>query len=209
VLRPHTARYVFTDIQGGDAGQEEVVVERRPGGWRVTSRLDLSLPVVLACDIEWHLEQDLSTHVLYMAATDAWGDDYTLELAVTGNGLLGSRGGPDGPTQVEMGWGRDVELDHVSAAFTTILLARWNMAAHPRRDVTSVYIRAEDLVPEPLEQRYVVVSRDPAAATTRVQRIAPGTGSSTLVTVLDGGIVAAYEGLFRVAEGWRFSDDRA
>jgi len=178
----------------------------RPGGWLATSRLELTTPESLTCDIEWHLEADLSTHVLYMAGTDHWGDEYTLEAAITGNGLLASRTGPDGPTQVEMGWGPNVELDHLSACFTTVLLGRWDAAAQPSRKVTTVYIGAEDLVPEPLDQRYRVTARDEATATTRIERLAPSTGSTAMITVIDGGVVRGYEGLFRLTDDWAFID---
>ena len=205
VLRPHTARYTFVDARGRDAGQENTEVARRTDGWLVTSRLELSLPESLTCDIEWHLEVDLATHILYMASTDHWGDDYTLEAAVTGNGLLASRTGPDGPTQVEMGWGPAVELDHLSASFTTVLLARWDKTAQPRREITTVYIGADDLVPEPLDQRYRVVARDQAGPTTRVERVTPSTGGTALITVLDSGMVQGYERLFRLTD-WSFTD---
>jgi len=178
----------------------------RPGGWLATSHLELTAPNALACDVEWHLKPDLSTHVLYIAGSDHWGQESTLELAVTGNGMLASRTGPDGPTQVEMGWGPGVELDHLSACFTTVIMGRWNREAQPTRELTTVYIGAEDLVPEILEQHFRVVGRDASRGTTRVERLAPGTGSSAHVTVHDGGVVAGYQGLFRLTEEWAFLD---
>lgn len=204
VLRPHAAQYMFLDSRGRDAGQENMRIEPRPGGWLAVSRLELTGPDALTCDIEWHLEDDLSTHVLYMAGTDHWGEEFTLEAAVTGNGLLASRTGPDGPTQVEMGWGPDVELDHISACFTTVLLARWDTATVPRRELTTVYIAAEDLVPEPLDQVYRVTARDPATTVTTIERVAPVTGSSAMIRLGQGGVVLGYEGLFRIADNWSF-----
>ena len=206
MLRPHTARYAFIDAGGRDRGQETMRISPRPGGWLATSHLELGLPEALTCDVEWHLEADLSTHVLYIAASDNWGQDSTLELAVTGNGMLASRTGPDGPTQVEMGWGPGVELDHLSACFTTVILGRWNRDAQPTRDLTTVYIGAEDLVPEALDQHFRVLEHDPIRGTTRVQRVAPATGSSAEITVIDGGVVAGYQGLFRLTEDWAFLD---
>ncbi|GAC1334207.1 MAG: hypothetical protein NVSMB17_15590 [Candidatus Dormibacteria bacterium] len=204
VLRPHSARYRFLDAQGQDAGHEDLRVEPRRGGWLATSQLALTSPAAVTCEIEWHLKPDLSTHVLYMTATDRWGDEYTLEAAVTGNGLLASRTGPDGPTQVEMGWGPGVELDHLSAAFTAVMVGRWDVGAMDRREVTSVYIGAEDLLPEPLQQHYRVVDRDPARGVTRLERVSPTTGSSALIGILDGGVVRDYEGLFELTPGWAF-----
>jgi hypothetical protein len=204
-LRPHRARYTFVDARGHDAGEEVMTIARRPGGWIATSHLELTLPDALASDIEWHLEPDLSTHVIYMSATDHWGQEYYLEAAVTGNGLIASRQGAEGPTQVEMGWGPDIELDHISACFATVLLARWDSEVRPRRQVTSVYIPADDLLPEPLQQEYRVVER--SAAVTLVERLVPATGSRAEIAVGPGGIVQHYAGLFRLAGEWAYTDE--
>lgn len=204
-LRPHHARYAFVDARGRPAGQELMTIGPRPGGWIATSRLELTLPDALTCDIEWHLEPDLATHVIYITTVDHWGQEYYLEAAVTGNGLIASREGPDGPTQVEMGWGPDVELDHVSACFTTVLLARWGRGALPRRAVTSAYIPVEDLRPEPLEQEYRVL--EDSASIRRVERLVPGTGSRAEITVLPGGVVKRYAGLFQLTENWGYADE--
>ena len=203
-LRPHRARYEFVDAAGRDAGEERMTIGRRPGGWIATSHLEMALPDALTSDIEWHLEEDLSTHVIYISTTDHWGQEYYLEAAVTGNGFIASREGADGPTQVEMGWGPDVELDHVSACFTTVLLARWDVASTPRRQVTSVYIPAEDLLPEPLDQEYRVIDR--SASLTRVERLVPATGSRAEISVVPGGLVQRYEGLFSLAGDWAYTD---
>ena len=182
-----------------------MTIGRRPGGWIASSHLELTLPDALTCDIEWHLEADLGTHVIYISTIDHWGQEFYLEAAVTGNGFIASREGADGPTQVEMGWGPDVELDHLSACFTTVLLARWDLGVRPHRAVTSVYIAAEDLLPEPLEQEYRVLEHSPSI--TRVERLVPGTGSRAEIAVLPGGVVDRYEGLFQLAERWSYPDD--
>lgn len=179
-------------------------IARRRGGWLATSHLQLTLPEALTCDIEWHLEPDLATHVIYISTVDHWAQEYYLEAAVTGNGLIASRKGPDGPTQVEMGWGPDVELDHLSACFTTVLLARWDLSSRPRRTITSAYIPVEDLMPEALEQEYGVLEHSDAI--TRVERVVPATGSRAEIAVLPGGVVQRYEGLFELDE-WGYDDD--
>ena len=177
----------------------------RPGGWIASSHLELWLPDALTSDIEWLLEPDLATRLIHISTIDHWGQQFYLEAAVTGNGLIASREGADGPTQVEMGWGPDVELDHVSACFTTVLLARWDLTGRPHRAVTSVYIPAEDLLPEPLEQEYRVLERSPSV--TRVERLVPGTGSRAEIAVLPGGVVERYEGLFRLTGTWPYPDE--
>jgi len=204
-LRPHRASYVFFDARGREAGRERMTIGRRPGGWIASSHLELTLPDALTCDIEWHLEEDLATDVVYISTVDHWGQEFYLEAAVTGNGFIASREGADGPTQVEMGWGPDVELDHVSACFTTVLLARWDLAAMPHRAVTSVFIPADDLLPEPLGQEYRVLENSPSM--TRVERLVPGTGSRAEIAVLPGGVVQRYEGLFELTDSWRYSDE--
>lgn len=196
MLRPHTAAYTFVDGRGDDAGREQLRLLRQGHGWLLMSRLEIATPEGLTTDIEWHLEADLSTHLLYIATTNHWGEELTLELAVTGNGLLASRTGPDGPTQVEMGWGPRVELDHLSAAFTTVFLARWLPYGGAAGDVATVYIGAEDLEPEALLQQYRVVTAE--ATVTTVERSSPDTGSRALITALPGGVVGGYEGLFRL-----------
>ena len=206
-LRPHRARYRFIDATGRETGEETISIGPRVGGWLATSHLSLTLPEAVTCDVEWHLEPDLSTHVIYISSVDHWGQEFYLEAAVTGNGLIASRAGADGPTQVEMGWGPDVELDHVSACFTTVLLARWDLAARPNRRVTSAYIPVEDLLPEVLEQEWRVANRDDDGAT--IVRTVPATGSVAEIRVNAGGVVTAYSGLFRLTDDWAYTEEDA
>ncbi|MFN2463621.1 MAG: putative glycolipid-binding domain-containing protein [Candidatus Dormibacteria bacterium] len=201
MLRPHSARYAFVDPRGGPAGAEEMQLASHPGGWRVTSRLELHGTAPSTCEVEWQLGPDLATHILNMWMTNEWGEEFTLEAAVTGNGLIASRSGPDGPTQVEMGWGAAVELDHVCACFTTITLARLGLASGARQRVASVFINPDDLVPQPLEQEYRALS-----ATGMIQRMSPATGSRAAIVTLPGGVLRSYEGLFSLEPGWAFLD---
>jgi hypothetical protein len=115
-----------------------------------------------------------------------------------------------------MGWGPEVQLDHMSACFSTVLLARLHLDPGLPRRVKSVYIGAEDLVPEPLEQEYRLISGDPAWAidgdsvvAKTVERLVPGTGSRARLTVLEGGVLAEYEGLCRLTADWGYTDTAA
>ncbi|HEV3232403.1 MAG TPA: putative glycolipid-binding domain-containing protein [Candidatus Dormibacteraeota bacterium] len=202
-LRPHQATYGFRDAAGDPAGEERMELARSEAGWRVASRLELTRPLPLATDLEWHLEPDLATRILYLSTRNAWGEEHRLELAITGNGVLASREAPDGPSQVEMGWGPEVELDHLGAAFTTILLARWDFAARPARRIRTVFIGAEDLVPEPLEHDYRVFADAEGIVT--VERAAAIAGRAATIRVAPGGVALSYSGLFEVREGWRLT----
>jgi hypothetical protein len=205
VLRPHAANYSFFDTGGTVCGREQVELRARPRGWLASSRLELEGADRLTCDLEWHLEPDLSTHVIYLRATNSWGEEHILEAAVTGNGLIASRSGPEGPTQVEMGWGPEVELDHLSAAFTAVLVERWRRSGAEERDLDVVYL-GDDLVPEPLRQHYRALQRGPGGEILTAQRTVVATGARAVVRILEGGVVASYAGLFSLDPGWRFTD---
>jgi hypothetical protein len=84
-----------------------------------------------------------------------------------------------------------------------VLLARWDIDAAPQRRVTSVYIPVEDLLPEPLEQEYRVLGRSDQV--TEIERLVPSTGNRARVSVLPGGVVRDYQGLFAVAD-WSYTD---
>ncbi|MHB8508270.1 MAG: hypothetical protein ACYDGR_06430 [Candidatus Dormibacteria bacterium] len=151
-LRPAKARYSFLHPDGTRAGGEELRLAPTREGWVVTSVLHTDRPSALRAELEWHLLEDLTTRILYITSESSLGEHRDLELAVSGNGLLCHRVAPDGPTQVELGWGPSVELDYLSAAFPTILAARSRRGDRPHAAV--VLVTAEDLLPEPQEHSY-------------------------------------------------------
>jgi hypothetical protein len=194
VLLPHSAVYRF--LAGGrEAGLERAAIARAAEGWLVTSRLELGGATT---ELEWHLLPDLSTRILWISTRNAWGEEHDLELAITGNGVLASRGGPEGPSQVEMGWGPRVELDHLCAVFTTVLLARWDTEAEPQRDIDSVWIGAEDLVPQPWRQRWRTLEATADGLVAVERRVEAGVPAR--ITVSQDGVVRDYDGLFALVE---------
>ena len=132
-----------------------------------------------------------------------------LELTVTGNGLLAHREAPDGPTQVELGWGPDAEIDYISAAFPAVMLARSGLAPGAIREIDAVQLGTVDLVPIIVAQR---LCRLPphrletktdigpiVPVTSQVECIVVDTGHVAIISTTASGALVGYSGLLRLA----------
>jgi hypothetical protein len=144
---PFRAGYTFVRPDGSDAGSEEVEVSVGADGWRIQTRIQTAWPEDIAATVDWDLDRDLVTRLLHIVSREHFAGEAELELTVTGNGLLAHRQAQDGPTQVELGWGPTAELDYISAAFPTVMLARSGLAPGATRHVDAVQIGTVDLVP--------------------------------------------------------------
>jgi hypothetical protein len=120
------------------------------------------------------------------------GEVYELEVAVTGNGVLMHRAAPEGPAQVELGWGPDAEFDYLSAAFTAVIVARSGLPAGGTRTLTAVQISAEDLEPMLVTQEWRATDETTFECLTRQ------TGHRAAVVVGAAGEVRSYEGLLEL-----------
>ena len=189
LLVPTRARMDILQPDGLPAGSEEIVVERVAGGWHIACRVSTQRPIEVAVEVDWLLAPDLSTRLLYISSQDGYGDRRELEIAVTGNGALCHRTAPDGPTQLELGWGPLVEVDFISAAFPTVLLARSPKGVE--RSLRAVLVDVEDLLPHPQEQRYRWVGE------TAVVLTLPETGKVIPITLDSDGFVNEYGDLLR------------
>jgi hypothetical protein len=198
-LHPHLARYTILGANGMAAGTEELRTTPDGAGWQITSRIATGAPLGIRAELTWQLDGNLITRLLHISSRDALDDEYELELSVTGNGLLAHRRGPDGPSQVELGWGSDWELDYVSAAFTAVLLARSDFAHAPERRVRAVHIGVEDLEPTMLAQVYtaeVIAGSAPDDIGLVLRCLTPSTGYRATITTNARGEVLSYENLF-------------
>jgi hypothetical protein len=201
-LHPHLARYTILGADGVAAGTEELRVTRDEAGWQVTSRISAGAPLGIRAELTWQLDRNLITRLLHISSRDALEDEYELELSVTGNGVLAHRRGPDGPSQLELGWGPDAELDYVSAAFTEVLVARSSFQHAPERRVRAVHIGVEDLELTMLDQVYTVeptVEPIPGPASDDaglvLRCLTPSTGHRSKITTNARGEVLSYENL--------------
>lgn len=185
-FQPHRAVY---ELAGG--GSEVLVVRRDVDGWRIESRLEAA---EAQAEITWTLRRDLSTRVLQVTSRDALAEEHELELAVTGNGLLAHRVGPDGPSQVELGWGPDAELDHLSAVFSSVIAARSSLEPGQTRSVRAVHVGTEDLELTVIDQEYRSVGENRLVCAT------PTTGHEAELVIGDLGALVSYEGLTRLVE---------
>jgi hypothetical protein len=95
----------------------------------------------------------LLTRVLRIHSQERFSGYHELELTVGGNGLLAHRSAPDGPTQVELGWGPAAELDYISAAFPAVMLARTGPIPGQLRHVDAVQVATVDLIPAVVPER--------------------------------------------------------
>jgi hypothetical protein len=190
-LEPHQATYTLLDAAGRAAGNEDLRFARLEDGWQLTSSLASTFPAELTASIDWRLDRDLRTRLLRIEST-VDGMRLNLELAVTGNGLLAHRSAPDGPTQVEMGWGPGVELDYLSAAFPAVMAARSRLGVGDRRRADVVHIGTEDLLPGILALELSALD----AATIEV--LVPATGHRATLSIGQAGALLGYEGLFRL-----------
>jgi hypothetical protein len=194
ILPEATADYAVLGPGGAQVGREQLVVARAGLGWKLTSQLRTRFPVEIAARLEWELDAGLQTRLLVIASDDGFGAHRELELTVTGNGMLAHRTGPDGPSQVELGWGPRVELDFISAAFPIVTMARQG-AAVAGVDLSTVYIGLEDLEPVVVERRWSPVRPGVITVST------PATGHIATLTLRADGLLEDYSGLLRLAPG--------
>ncbi len=185
-LHPHRAWYSITRPDGSIAGSERVTVARTEAGWRIESELKTTWPEEIATRIDWELDRRLVSRLLRIHSHERFSGDHELELTVTGNGLLAHRVAPDGPTQVELGWGPRAELDHLSAAFATVVVERLDLIPGKPLDIDAVQLGTADLVPVVVP---VVVS---AAAAGGIDWTVVATGHSIRITTAQAGAIAAY-----------------
>jgi hypothetical protein len=214
-LLPHRAVYQVIGRDGGVAGTEQLEVVRGEAGWRIRSLIETSWPEAVVASLDWELDGALLTRLLRVVSRERFSGEYELELTVSGNGLLAHREAPDGPSQVELGWGPNAELDYISAAFPAVMLARSNLAVGGGRDVDAVQLGTADLVPTIIAQRLRRV--DPGAnaeaapartgnaagtadaATAVVECTVVDTGHVALISTTAVGALVAYSGLLRLA----------
>lgn len=198
-LQPHRARYALLDPAGAVVGHEHLTVERDPLGYHMSSTLRTVYPAAVEVELQWQLDPALATRLLYIHSLDGWGQEFELEATVTGNGLLAHRAAPDGPTQVELGWGPDAELDYVSAAFASVIMARSFSGEARERRVDAVEFGVEDLVPAVVARRYHLLEA-PVGGGTIARCLTEETGHQALVEVGAGGALVRYEGVLELEE---------
>lgn len=205
-LLPYRAGYAITAPDGGRAGAEELEVARAGSGWRIQSHIQATWPEEVVATVDWELDQMMSTRVLRVHSRERFSGDHELELTVTGNGLLAHRDAPDGPTQVELGWGPKAELDYISAAFPAVMLARSALAPGEVRQVDAVQIGTLDLIPTiipqrlrglPLESKSAPRRLDHAAAAL-VECVVIDTGHVAQISIAASGALLRYSGLLRL-----------
>ncbi|MEA2682700.1 MAG: hypothetical protein QOK05_1028 [Chloroflexota bacterium] len=199
VLRPHHASYALLDPTGAAAGREELSLEKRAGGYFYLSTLETTYPSETEAEVRWQLDERLVTRLLHIHSVDSWGEEYDLEVTITGNGLLAHRAAPHGPTQVELGWGPRAELDYISAAFPAVIMARSFAGGGSARTVDAVEFGVEDLVPVIVSRRYQRTGQAAEGGIT-AQCLTEETGHASTVEVSAGGVLLGYEGLLRLEE---------
>jgi hypothetical protein len=201
-LIPHHAWYAYARPDGSEAGTEEVEVSRSAGGWWITTRIHAAWPEDIVATVEWDLDGDLVTRLLRIVSLERFSGESELELTVTGNGLLAHRRAPDGPTQVELGWGPNAELEYISAAFPTVMLARSGLEPGADRQVDAVHIGTIDLVPTVVTLLLRGLPDTPSAparlATRRVEVISVETGHHATAAATAEGVLLSYTGLLRL-----------
>jgi hypothetical protein len=193
---PHQASYTILDPAGAAAGTEDLTLDAFGAGLRVTSRLQTHYPVALATSLDWELDARLVTRRLLLQSRTGWGDECELELTVTGNGLLAHRVAPDGPTQVELGWGPQAELDHLSAAFPMVMAARTELVAGESRHLETIYIGADDLLLQVVPRELTAVPGE--SGTLDLLSRAVETGHAVRLSLDPSGALRSYEGLLRL-----------
>jgi hypothetical protein len=191
-LLPHRARYQIIGRGGAVAGSEDLEVARGGAGWRIRSRIETAWPEEIVASLDWELDESMLTRLLHVSSRERFSGEYELELTVTGNGLLAHRDAPDGPTQVELGWGPNAELDYISAAFPAVMVARSDLAPGATRDVDAVQLGTADLVPITLGQRLRRIDPDTVECTV------VDTGHVAVITTAASGALVAYSGLLRL-----------
>jgi hypothetical protein len=196
-LLPHSAGYTILTPGGAAAGTEELLVAAHgDGGLRVTSAIATEYPVPVEAGVDWELDAGLVTRRLLIQSRNGWGDSSELELTVTGNGLLAHRVSADGPTQVELGWGPDAELDYLSAAFAAVMAATTTIAAAETRHIDTVSIGVEDLLPEVVARELTLLPGD--GESRRLLNRVVETGREVELVLDPSGALRSYEGLLRL-----------
>jgi hypothetical protein len=211
-LLPHRAGYEIIGPVGRPAGAEELEVALEGTGWRIQSQIRTSWPEEVVASVDWELDEFLVTRLLHVQSRERFSGDHDLELTVTGNGLLAHREAPDGPTQIELGWGPQAELDYISAAFPAVMLARSELAPGQVRQVEAVQIGTVDLVPVIVPQLLrglPLDSDDPAhedlrqgpagTAAAKVECLVGDAGHVALISTAASGALLGYSGLLRLA----------
>jgi hypothetical protein len=203
-LLPHRAGYQVVGSAGEVAGREELEVARHAAGWRISSRIETSWPEEIVASLDWELDESMLTRLLRVASRERFTGDHELELSVGGNGLLAHRQAPDGPTQVELGWGPSAELDYLSAAFPAVMVARANLDLGATRAIDAVQLGTADLVPTIISLRLRrlapgdVAAGPAAAATCYVECTVVDTGHAAVISTAASGALVAYSGLLRL-----------
>lgn len=146
-LASHRAEYELLRPDGSLAGRERLEVRALDAGYIVSAEMDTTHPAPVTAQVQWELDAELATRLLIIHSTDGWGAEAELELTITGNGMLAHRRAPDGPTQIELGWGPQAELDYLSMAFPLVLNARRAPAGGGSEVIDSLHIGLEDLLP--------------------------------------------------------------
>lgn len=192
MLEPRRSRYTLLGPGGGVAGHEDLAIDRDANGWVVNTEVAAGAPWDLTARVTWHLGDRLETRVLAIATRNGFGEGHEVELAFTGNGVLAHRRGPDGPSQIELGWGPRAEVDYLSAVFSEVTLRRLAARHVVEEDVECLSIDAETLEPVVVTRRYRRLADSAwaceVAATSHHARL-----------MQDGaGVLVEYEGLFRL-----------
>jgi hypothetical protein len=155
-------------------------------GWLIESELATSWPEEVTATIGWELDERLVTRLLRIHSHERFAGNHELELTITGNGLLAHRSAPEGPTQVELGWGPRVELDHLSAAFAMVIAERLDLASGTPVGVDAVQLGTADLVPTIIP--VVAAPHGPS----EIYWTVVATGHSARITTAQAGAIAAY-----------------
>jgi hypothetical protein len=206
-LLPHRAGYAITSPDGAKAGVEQLEVVCAGAGWRIQSRVQTSWPEEVAATVDWELDERLVTRVLHIHSRERFSGECELELTVSGNGLLAHRDAPDGPTQVELGWGPAAELDYISAAFPAVMLARAGLAPGEVRHIDAVQVDTVDLIPVVVRQRLRGLPLEPdnlpaglaQPAAAVVEYLAIDTGHVARISTAASGALLGYSGLLNLA----------
>lgn len=194
-LQPHRGTYTILGTGGAEAGREDLALEATSAGFQVRSTLTSEYPARLTATVDWELDAQLTTRLLVIHSRDGWGRDHELELTVTGNGLLAHRVAPDGPTQVELGWGPAATLDYLSAAFSTVMLARAGLGPGESALLDAVQLGIEDLVPEIVPREIRRLDDEDGA---RYVSTVIATGHSAVLALDPSGALRSYAGLLRL-----------
>jgi hypothetical protein len=154
LLTAHRARFSLLDGAGRAVGAEDLTVATGGDEVQVRSRIEAEGPFPAEVLLEWRLDAELNPRVLNISSRNQWGAVHELEAAVTGNGMLAHRSGPDGPSQVELGWGLEAAFNHLSAAFSEVILARAARVGAPLTTISAVTVTSDELELVVVSQRY-------------------------------------------------------